>query len=186
MAITRSLNRFHREVKAAEKAINDWLLTREANRFGITLSGLDQTRALRLKIWSLRYRLSVEEILDILVPILRTLVKKPKKNIILGIRIAGLTGDGAEKILKSEIEKRYPEHEHVALWREMERERQLCREREDDGGIVAPDRIGGMLDYPTLQAYCDSYRSKIEERRRNDEVNEKQRRKRNYRWNPYR
>lgn len=176
--------RLLRQVGLVVSVVEGWLLTRDGNGRGLTLSSIDRVRLLRLKLWSLRYHLPVEEILDILLPILRAQVAKPKKRIMLGIRVPALVGDGALEILKREIDKRYPGHEHLALWRDAERQKQLRRECREEG-VPTVEKALLMEEYPTLRAYCDAYRAKIGRVRREEEVNQSRRSRRNYRWNPW-
>lgn len=88
----------------------------------------DMARLTVLKVWSLRHRLTIDEILTILVPILRGWTKGQGQRYGLGVSIRTLTSKKVEAILKEKIGRLYPQGEHIARWRSLERDRQLRAE----------------------------------------------------------
>lgn len=123
----------------------------------------DQLRLLKLHAWSLQYYIPVGEILEMVVPPLRSMIKKKRKNYGLGVSIPTLTGNGALRILQEEITKRYPNGEHYAVWRVQEQAKQLEAERVDelDGVPIKAARSRSLLEAPSVEAYITSYRRQI-------------------------
>lgn len=155
----------------------------------LSLTKANQLRLLKLNTWSLLYRLSVQEILSILIPILRKKAKS-RKTRGLGISVAMLTSVGAERILEEEIEARYPGGEHIGVWRERQREIELLREEQEelDGITVRQVQLKTVLDYDTPEAWVKCYRAGLEDRRNKYQaaVSSSERRKKAYRWSPWR
>jgi len=153
-------------------------------------SRLDQLRLLRLQVWSWQYQVSVEEILTLLLPRLRKAQHKPtRRNSALGVTVAVLVSRTSRNILLDALYWTYPGKEHVDIWRDAERERQLEAERvEDAGGLatVAP-ASRTMLDFATVDDYLSSYRKRVFGKRRalDSALGDSKRRRKRYRGNPW-
>ena len=165
-----------------------WLASRDQNRTALKFNKVDQLKLTTLNVWAMRHRISVMEVLDILLPILRTQTRGLRHSA-LGVPVKVLTGSRAKAILEEHVRRRYPDKEHVQLWKETERDRQLEAERAEDmeGLTTKSQGIGGLLDYSSTKAYTDAFIASIR-RGRNaymSAAGDKSRRKRKYRGNPW-
>lgn len=153
----------------------------------------NRLRLLKLRTWKLRYRLPVKEILSLVVPVLREHIesgfRKKSKRRGLGIGIPALTGRAAERILISQMKKKYPNNEHLAQWRQLERERQLSQEEQDETDLPTrevPDPT--LLNSSSVASYVRRYRVRCLSRREKleKEQSARWRRRKAYRGNPWR
>src|ERR1017187_7585155 len=155
----------------------------------LTISPINQARLLRLRVWSIRYHLSIGEILDLIMPILRAQVRQPKHTYGLGISINALAGDAAERILKAEIPKRYKEGEHIQIARMQEQQHQLYREQLDALDGLAPREhfTRSLMDVATVGQFVSMYREHVTSKRNTyqDEMNAKWRSRKAYRNSPW-
>lgn len=153
----------------------------------LKLHQVDQLRLLNLKTWSLRYYLPVREIVRLLLPILRGQLKPRKVYWGLGVTATMLTGDGAERILLREINKLYPNAEHIAMWRQDEQERQLIVERDEslDGIALRFRRVLSVMASVSPERFVRKYKRQIRFARRANRDNEVAHSRRNYRWSPW-
>jgi hypothetical protein len=166
-----------------------WLEAREGKSIYGKFKRIDILRMVKLQVWSWRYRLEIEEILDLVVPYLRdTVTTKQKKKYGLGCSIASLTGDGSEKILVNAIAQEYPDGEHKYAWRQREQQRQLEAERlEESDGLVVKERAPrGILDFDSVEEFLQYSARRVERirRKRSAEYGPKRRSKK-YRGNPW-
>ena len=156
----------------------------------LTISPINQARLLRLRVWSIRYCLSIAEILDLIMPILRAQVRQPKHTHGLGISVNALAGDAAERILKAEIPKRYREGEHIQIARMHEQQFQLYREQLDALDGLAPREhfTRSFMDTETVEQFVTMYRKHVTSRRNTyqDEMGAKWRSRKAYRYSPWR
>jgi hypothetical protein len=169
-------------------AIEHWLETRDGKSFPLRYKRSDQIRLLRLYGWELKYMISIEDILDIIVPALRAHIHSRKKARGIGIMVRSLVGDASERVLKYAIAKRYPQNEHIQVWKSRERELQLYRERREelDGMEPKQEIVKGLLDYASLDIYISRYKDKIAIIRKREVLDSiRKRRKKPYRWNPW-
>ena len=170
--------------------IERWISTRDKKQVRLNFKPIDQARLLKLELWSRRYSVDIEEILDLIMPILRAQVKrKPRRQGGLGVTPATLTGDAAERILSQELHKKYPDGEHRAVYRERQREQQLANEKNDDlEGLPAREpKLKGPLESSSVDEYVARYTDKVMEKRKQMQVemgNPKRTCKR-YRGNPW-
>lgn len=184
-----SVGKYANEITAV---LEHWCQTHDGSQSPIRFTSENQLRLLRLRTWSLRYYLPVYQIVDILVPILRRQAKLTKAlRGGLGIAVTMLTGDGAERILAQELEERFPGKEHVGLWRERTREAQLSREELAETDGVAVRNTAGLvsvLDCETAEDFVRQYRLGIARKRDRYQTAalDRNRRKRPYRWSPWR
>jgi|ERR1017187_1469989 hypothetical protein len=156
----------------------------------LTISPINQARLLRLRVWSIRYCLSIAEILDLIMPILRAQARRPKHTYSLGISVPALTGDAAERILKAEIPKRYREGEHIQIARIREQEVQLRREHADElDGLASKEYFTrSLMDVATVEQFVNMYREHVISRRNTyqNEMGAKWRSRKAYRYSPWR
>lgn len=152
---------------------------------------IDLVRLLKLQTWSYRYRLSIPEILSMVVPSLITVIKEQRPDYAptgLGVNITTLTGKSAERILRFQINKAYPENEHIHIWLQDEREKCLLRERVDDaGGTLPNEKVPHILDYTDMTAFVTDYKAKMEKMRASGDKarHEDWRKRKAYRGNPF-
>lgn len=150
-----------------------------------------QARLLKLRVWSTRYRVPVGEVLEIILPVLRGRVPQNKlRRHGIGVGVYTFVGRKAEEILKDELRRKYPDSEHLTLWREQERERQLERERTEDLEGLKPHRkpVVSLLESESMEDFLTGYRDSIQqEKSQQDRVQTETWRKRKaYRGNPWR
>jgi hypothetical protein len=169
--------------------IERWLRVRDSKDLRLRFSPADQARLLKLRLWSYRYQVPIFQILDFVMPVLRYMTKVQKKSFGLGINIRTLTSYGTERILSKEIEKAYPDDEHKVAWRDMLQRQQLdAEQQEETEGLTARGgRYHNVLDASTVEAYVADYRSRVVSRRitYRQSVAAEWRRRRNYRFNPW-
>ncbi len=80
----------------------------------LSLNRRDQIRLLNLKVWTVRYRISLRSILDVL---LAAWSKKQYGGGLLGVRIATLCGVASRTILEKHVKELYPAGEQYASHR---------------------------------------------------------------------
>lgn len=170
--------------------IGRWLEEHEGKKFFGKFRPLDLLRLTKLQVWSWRYRLDIEEILTLILPPLRSAMsaRNPRHRYVLGVTVAALTGRGAEQILLSELRENYPALENRAIWRDQERQRQLDRERREEGEVeVRESRFKGVLEAESVADYIESYRKRAlaTRRRMNAELASAKRKRKRYRGNPW-
>jgi hypothetical protein len=168
-------------------AIEDWVESREERHLKLFLSAKDRVRILRLRTWTLRYRVTAGELLDIVMPVLRRIQKggrrKPGPHS-LGIRITSLTGKFAEQVLREGVLSAGVD------WRERERDRQLAAEEAEaaDGMRVREQGMTSVLEAGSVRQYTADYTARVMARREKlrREAAAAWRRRRAYRGNPWR
>ena len=191
MSVQGDLQNQAGEVKLA---VERWLHRADDSTVKLFLSDDDKFRLLRLKVWSIRWSIPVDEILDILIPILRKVVEGKGRqwkrlNKGLGIRITTLTGEASEKILIREIDRRYPQGENVSVLKSAEQDRQLIAEKvEEEGGEFAVRSTPKLITSESIDDYVERYATRVQkEREEFDKASsEKWRRRKAYRGNPWR
>ena len=117
-------------------ALQDWLEKTSHKHSYLTYRKSDKLRLMRFRTWEFRYRVELSEMFDILIPILREKMERKRRRYGIGVSISALVGEGAEDILKEELEKRYPEGSNITLWKAKERRRQLRLEKLDEDGMA--------------------------------------------------
>ena len=150
----------------------------------------DQLRLLRFRTWSLVYKVDIGEILDIVVPVLRSYHSSYRPTGRgLGMTLGTLTGKMAEDVLRKELERRYPQNENVEVWREEERDRQLYAERMEELDGAAPRETvrGTMQDAALDPGYVDRYAKVVlaARERLRKEQDARWRTRKSYRGNPW-
>jgi hypothetical protein len=149
-------------------------------------------RLLRIKVWSERYQLPLDECVDILITAFNEFQwgGRIHGKFGMGISINTLTSANAERILAKEIEKRYPDKGNRTIWREMMCQSQLNVERLDETGGLMPHERGPktLLEAGSVDEYVAGYRDRVTRRREEYDraVNQPWRRRKAYRNNPWR
>jgi hypothetical protein len=173
-----------------------WSITNEVrleleSYSGANLSYLkeqDLAKLAILKVWSIRYYLPVSEVIRIIVPVLKQIIRSRKKLRGLGVPITTLTAVGTEKILEREIQELYPDGEHVRLWKEQEREKQLNTELldETEGLPVKQVQLRPLYEYETCREFATGYEKMIDKKSKSmSNATQQHRRSKPYRLNPW-
>lgn len=178
------LPEYRRLVRTVRHQLNVWLMAhgegKRKSYFNVKISHIDETRLLVLRTWALRYRVTVEEILDLLVPTMRK-QRTLKKTAFLGFQIATLTGQWGETLLQEKLKKRYPNGQNFELWRSREKQRHMDREEAEDS--PSPSRPANAKKDPA--GYIEQYRARVEAAQVEEEKGTQWRRRKKYRNNPY-
>lgn len=167
--------------------VQSWLTSRAEKQVFLKFSRVDQIRLLKLRTWRFRYYLPVSEILDMIVPVLRSRIKNKKRVSALGVPVLTLTGHGAERILQEEIKKRYPASEHIEAWKDRERDSQLEAEQNEGDDLPAASGSSlGILQANSPEAFVEAYKRRITNYREEQRIQMLQEfRKKPYRANPW-
>lgn len=171
-------------------ALEKWLEGKQQRHSRLNYKKTDKLRLLRFRTWEFRYRVELEEMFDILIPILRAKMERKRQKHGIGVSITALVGEGAEEILKEELAKKYPEGSNITLWKDRERRRQLERERlEDSDGMATRSKTAAfsILEADSLDTYLTKYRCKVKSAKEKlvSVETSKARRLRRYRGNPW-
>jgi hypothetical protein len=174
-----------------QQEIEEWCRTRDKKeRVFIQYKTMDKVRLLKLQTWAMVNKITVLEVLDVLIPIFRAVIKTKRESSGLGVGIRTLTSQRAREILEDALKKRYPEREHIAVWKEKERELQIQREKmEETEGVEIRQRemFLSPLEAPTLDVFVRAYRERIGKKRAQNEseLRSKFRKRKRYRGNPW-
>lgn len=144
--------------------IEAWLQEHEGKTLYARFKKTDLLRLTRLRVWSWRHKVSIDEILSLTLPYLRkSLSSTQKSRYGLGCSIASLTGIGNEKILIEAIRQKYPGGEERDIWRQTERQKQLDAEAvEDSDGLPVRHRaMKSLFDCDSVPVYLKSYRERV-------------------------
>lgn len=177
-----------------EREVKEWLIKRQGEGARLYIPKLmDRVRLLRLEVWATKHHISLSEVLDFAVPAARNMVKskdKAKKQARvnpkagLGVTVSTLTGKVVGTMLSAYINQTYPDSEHVAAWRERERELQLAREQEESfDGLQARSKIPLYpLDSETVDEFIKQYQERAAKKRTTmrEACGEKWRRRKSY------
>ena len=156
------------------------------------LKKADLYRLFVLDTWRQRYRLSIRQILQILVPYYeKKFAKYSKKKTLFGTRLATLTGKHSEKFLELVLTEMYPDNEQVAEWRNR-RQLELLEQREfaadwDGWEQELHERRKSLLDFKTPKQYARYYEKIVLRGRRKykKEVTKAENKNRPYRGSPW-
>jgi hypothetical protein len=172
-----------------QSAIEQWIQDHDGKHVPVRYKRADQIKLLKFRTWQLRYKLSIPEILNLIVWVLRTKMLGRGKGYGLGVSVRTLVGQGSERILQEEIAKFYPANEHIAMWRDQERERQIEAERNEDldGMASTNGKVPTLMECDTVDKYIARYKKKILHSRQvhEVEVTKTSRRRKAYRGNPW-
>lgn len=167
--------------------LQDWLQADKQKAIHVSFTKDQQLRLLKLRLLSQRYKLDIPEILDILVPVLRSRFMHNKRTFGLGININVLCGQAAERWLFEELKKHDPDDDHVVEYKARARDRQIDVELTLDSDGVN-DRVQySALDAPDIPSFIEAYRKRVLSKRTEDEKmrNDPSRRRKPYRGNPW-
>ena len=173
-----------------QSAIEHWIQDHDHKHVPVRYKPADQLKLLKFRTWQLRHKLSVPEILNLIVPVLRGQMLGRGRNYGLGIGVRTLVGRGSERILLEEIAKFYPSSEHISMWRDQERERQIDAEHNEDldGMESTSNKIPTLMDCDSVDQYLSRYKKKILHSRQvhEVEVTKASRKRKAYRGSPWR
>ncbi len=169
--------------------LEKWIEENDHKSLRLTITRENQMRLLKLRTWTFRYYLSIPEILDLIMPVLRGRVKRTKPGYGLGIAVRSLVGKGAEGILQVEIARRFKSNEHIQVWKEEQRELQLELEflEQTEGVAVRQDKLVTIQNADNADQFVAAYTKQIEARRKTaqSEGSNKERRRKRYRRSPW-
>lgn len=162
-------------------------LERNFDREFIRVSTLDQLRLLALRVWMEKYKVSLDYILQVVVPFCWSRTRgRYRSSRSLGIRIATLVGQKSEKALREQIAKDFDQGENISIanWERLQSILQARRVRED-GDVQL--RAKTLSDYQSVQQYVKAYRTKISNKQFQfqKELNDPENLKRHYRTSPW-
>lgn len=177
MLLSSSLDQIRYEV--------DSIIRKEFGTQLFQLTPDNAMRLLKLRVWSVRYKVSVRYILLRLVPYYKKFAQNFRRRYNekgLGITIAVLTGRSAEQKLREFILKDFPDGENLVDWKEDAKQRCL--------DIVNRDELVGrpkpFLQYKSIKAFIVSYEKRIATMNSDLSRSEKQLAKQPWRGNPFR
>lgn len=174
-------------VETLMRGIEHWVEMRDDKHLRLFLSRADKLRLLKLRTWCMRYKLSLSEVLDLIVPVLRkTGAYRPGPKS-FGIRMSALTGDTSCRILEDRVLLLYPEGANVSVWRERERERQLQAERDEaSDGVAVREQHATLLACDSIESFVGCYSRQVTARRVSErDSTARWRKRRKYRGNPW-
>ena len=170
--------------------IQNWIRSRDRIDVYLNFNRADQLKLLKLRTWEQVYKVSLFEIMDIIVEPIRVHSNLRRRRYGLGTSVASLTGYHAERILATIIGRKYPAGENVGLWREAERDRQMRAEKIDelDGMEPREEKRQGILRMVLVDSFVENYVRSVIQRRDKmiAESGARWRRRKAYRDNPWR
>jgi hypothetical protein len=114
------------DVFKAQIAVDQALQKISGQRLWKLKDPADQLRLLVLVIWSRKYHVSVEEILEILIGYYSSLTyRHAKRKPLFGAPLQTLTGKFSETLLVDKLKKKYPRKENERDWLQLQKDRQL-------------------------------------------------------------
>lgn len=179
------------------QTVRRWLRERDGNDLPrLNFKHVDQVRLIRLKTWEWRYKISVMEILDLIIPILRGTLRPHLRGKVkgggyaLGVKVTSVVGDGAEKILREQLRRLSSEEQRKAIWRQDEKQRQLDAEESDElEGVASKQKDNlSLLKVVNIKAYVTQYKRSITRQREqyDSAMSARWRKRKAYRNNPWR
>jgi len=151
------------------------------------LGELDRMRLVILLTWEERYCVSVEEILEFLLPYYQSVAKKQKVKKVMGlpVTVQTLVSKTTEQILKKHLEEEYPVGVKERIQRQAKQELWIRHLQEKEMGGV--NRVKRLKDFETFADYQKYYDNHIQKTRRyREEVLEEMSHTLPYRGNPWR
>ena len=170
--------------------LQHWIETRDKKHIHLKFTPLDQARLTRFRVWEYRYRMSIEEILDLILNPLREQMNLHSRHYGLGVSVRALLGKKAEAILQDHIKRYMGQVETGITWRQREQEKQLLREKQDElDGLSVREATAGrsLLECDSVKEFIRNYELHITVQR--EELRkasaQRWRRRKNYRGNPF-
>ena len=148
----------------------------------------DQLRLLRLRLWSERYCVSIEYLLDKLIPHFEKIAMRHRgkafKSKGIGTTISVLTGPAAEEFIIQQVGKDFPNNENKSAAKQEARDRILLEMRKAEGIDIGKPK--SILQFKTVTAYNRYYRTRITAQQKLDSKIEKLLMSQPWRGNPFR
>ena len=149
------------------------------------MSQTDKYRLLRLRTWMERYSVSLDFILDTLLPYYQKRFRTANHKKGLGVKITTLTGKKSEQMLADAVLEAFPNGENVTIAKH-DKIADIIAERKGETDEFVP-RAMKLLDFKTPEAYSRYYQKKIT--RQSQEFQKESERKENklrrYRGSPW-
>ncbi|MGI4811790.1 MAG: hypothetical protein ACRYGG_00390 [Janthinobacterium lividum] len=149
----------------------------------------DKVRLLKLKMWSVRYKVSIKYILEKLIPHFEKYGNKSRGKAGtskgLGTTIPILTGPSAEALLVENIKRDYPDNENVLSWRQRTQLEFIGLVQVDEDELVTK-QPKGILQYNSVSDYRKAYEARIQRTRKTEEKIVKSISRQPFRNNPWR
>jgi hypothetical protein len=150
------------------------------------VSELDSARLTKLLVWSERYGVSLEYILETLLgyyysSLPRANRDRAKQGRSLGVRIATLVGNASHSVLLDHLQADFPDGNNLAAFKEEEKER-IADILDPD---YVPRRARGILQFKTVSSYVNAYTRLMELRRKGVSRIDKKMGKIAWRGNPW-
>lgn len=146
---------------------------------------LDSARLTRLLVWSERYGISLEYILEVLLghyystlPKLRRAAALRSRS--LGIKVASLVGDYSLSVLLEHMQSDFPDGNNLAAFKEQEKERIA-----DSLDEELPRKSKSVLQFATMDKFVSAYVRSSEIRREGTRRIANKMRKVKWRGNPW-
>lgn len=154
------------------------------------ITELDKLRLLKLKVWGVKYRVTLGYILGVVMTFYwdrlpKQVREKVKGSRSLGVRIATLVSKGSEKALVDAIARDFPNGENISVYKEEERNRIAALLDEEDNELPVA-RTKAVLSYKTMSAFVESYTRKVASKKRAMAKLETKMKKMPWRENPWR
>jgi hypothetical protein len=146
---------------------------------------LDSARLTKLLVWSERYGVSLEYILEVLLSFYYSNLPKlhrarALRSRAIGFRISTLTGDYSLAHLLSHLESDFPDGNNLAAFKEEEKER-IADSLDDE----LPRKNRSVLQFPTLDKFVSTYTRRAEIRREGTRRVANKMKKMKWRGNPW-
>lgn len=180
MVVEEELKALRGKVNSCKRMVRQSLASMGRELYFV--SKLDGYRLLILATWAEKYKVSIDYILRLLVPIWAKKFQRHKNSSRgLGARVATVVGQKSEQILIAQTAKDFPAGENVDDWRWQRRKELLGL---DQRGFSRPITI---ISSEHLRDSVLSYRQRIERRSTmlDKAVSNSKRRRRVYRGNPW-
>lgn len=145
----------------------------------------DQYKLLTLKVWSVKYRVSLRYILETLVPFWEKFVQRRSKKMKrsgLNVRVSTLVGKKSHSILIESIKRDFPNGLNKIMYIAKERERLYKLALDDDDMKV---KQKSLVDYSSPDRYVEAYKKSIQAVSKEREEFTAQMKTRPYRGNPF-
>lgn len=187
-----AVRRLDRQAFAVQTALDVWLFRHGKRGNYRKVKRMNAYKLLKLQVWAGRHRISIDEVVDILIPAFNKFQwgGRAREKWGTNISIATLTSNNAERILAKEIELRYPENEHRMIWRQQIRQEQLDKEKAEELDGLIPHERGPrtMIEAASAEEFVTAYRARATKQREEHEsqVSQSWRRRKAYRANPWR
>lgn len=148
------------------------------------LSQKDKYKLLKLRVWAEKYFISIEYILQTLLPFWESFVQRRSKRMKrsgLNVRVSTLTGKKSEEILLEKVKKDFPDNLNKVVFKAKDRERLFQLSLGKDMKV----KTKNLFDYTNPKKYVAVYRKAMKSEYKEREAFELEMKKRPYRGNPF-